>query len=218
VQKSSRSPRPNAESRAALPAEGKPFRFTRPVSWLWVHPRTRLPAFAVALWVLVTLHSCGAAPDLHRLPVDRVSRKLDDTGNHVKRGSGPELTRVRNFPAQPSATKNQPVEGSEVAVGFARVPRLRVAPGEWQLDSDFFFWKSRKRLLVGEGSRWNAGAAPATVTGTKAATGHCSEREREGAASRCLRSAESPEVRRPASQQHRFSDPPGCGDGENWNR
>jgi hypothetical protein len=67
-----------------FPAEGKQLRFTRSVSWLGVHPWTRLPAFAVALWVLIIPYSCGAAPDSHRLPVHRVSRKLDVTKNDVK--------------------------------------------------------------------------------------------------------------------------------------
>src|SRR6516162_3305350 len=148
---SSRRSRPNAESRAALPAEGKPFRFARPVSWLWVHPWTRLPAFAVALWVLVTLHSCGAAPELHRLPIDRVSRNLDDTGNHVKRVNELPRTSGQNF-RETQGGQSQQIRGrnrgSSPECFAPRSPR-----GEPLLDSDFFFWESRKRLLVGEGSR-----------------------------------------------------------------
>src|SRR6266852_8446848 len=59
---------------ATLPAEGRHL-VTRPVSWLGVHPRARLPAEAVASWAVVPPHSCGAAPDFNRLPEHRVRRK-----------------------------------------------------------------------------------------------------------------------------------------------
>src|SRR5579863_6037586 len=59
---------------ATLPAEGRQL-VTRPVSWLGVRPRARLPAEAVASWAVVPPHSCGAAPDLNRLPVHRVRRR-----------------------------------------------------------------------------------------------------------------------------------------------
>src|ERR1700676_1773666 len=59
---------------ATLPAEGRQL-VTRPVSWLGVHPRARLPAEAVASWAVVPPHSCGAAPDFNRLPEHRVRRK-----------------------------------------------------------------------------------------------------------------------------------------------
>src|SRR5271169_1204807 len=59
---------------ATLPAEGRQL-VTRPVSWLGVRPRARLPAEAVASWAVVPPHSCGAAPDLNRLPEHRVRRR-----------------------------------------------------------------------------------------------------------------------------------------------
>src|SRR3984957_15513049 len=59
---------------ATLPAEGRQL-MTRPVSWLGVRPRARLPAEAVASWAVVPPHSCGAAPDLNRLPEHRVRRR-----------------------------------------------------------------------------------------------------------------------------------------------
>src|ERR1700722_13330764 len=59
---------------ATLPAEGRQL-MTRPVSWLGVRPRARLPAEAGASWAVVPPHSCGAAPDLNRLPVHRVRRR-----------------------------------------------------------------------------------------------------------------------------------------------